>query len=84
MNQMVIWVEIVLSYDNDNDFLLLGDVSLVVRSYRVLRRKLLERMLRQTLEEGPIHFFRVVNVYLILLLVNLSSDKGRQRLHSCL
>ena len=79
MNQMVIWVEIVLSYDNDNDFFLLRDVSLVVRLYRVLRRKLLEKMLRQTLEEGPIHFVRVVNIYLILLLVDLSSVEGRRR-----
>jgi len=83
MNQMVIWVEIVLSYDDDDGFFLLGDVSLVVRLYRVLRRKLLERMLRQTLKEGPIHFVRVVNVYLILLLVDLSSDEGRRTLHSC-
>jgi len=83
MNQMVIWVEIVLSYDDDDDFFLLEDVSLVVRLYQVFRCKLLERMLRQTLEEEPIHFIHVVNVYLILLLVNLSFDEGRRRLHSC-
>ena len=84
MNQMVVWVGIVLSYDDDDDFFLLEDVSLAVRLYRVLRRKLRERLLRQTLGEGPICFVHVVNVCLILLLVDLSSDEGRRRLHSCL
>ena len=79
MNQMVVWVEIVLSYDDGDDFFLLEDVSLVVGLYRVLRRKLRERLLRQTLKEGPIRFVHVVNVYQILLLVDLSSVEGRRR-----
>ena len=70
MNRMVSLVEIVLSYDDDNGFFLLEDVSWVVEWCRVLRRKLLERMPQQILEEGQVHFVHVVNVCLILLLAN--------------
>jgi len=69
MNQMVSWVEIVLSYDDDDGFSLLEDVSLVVKLYQVHQHKLLERMLWQILREGRACFVRVVNVCLILLLV---------------
>jgi len=69
MNQMVLQVETVLSYDDDDGFFLLKDVSLVVKLCRVHRPKLLERMLQKILGEGQAHFVCVVSVCLILLLV---------------
>jgi len=42
-----------MSYDDDDGFFLLEDVSLVVKLCRVHRCKLLERMLWQILGEGP-------------------------------